>query len=275
MIKKLFFLLILIVVALVLGRNFLIKNGAATFVNVKSGMSLKMNRFDLGLLSSKLNIENLELFNSSRFKKERMVSIPKILVDISLLKLASGQCYFKSLELDVDEFAIIRNKQGELNLKDFQAFKSKKKEESREKKARGDSSFFIEDFQLKIGSVIYKDYMAGETPEVKVFKIGLNKKLSNVESVQTLISLVLFEALTKTTIPSLLNMDLKDLSNLTEGTLNKATEATQKAINSGTAATEKAIDTSSKKMQELEEKAKKSLDKFQKELDKLAPTTAE
>lgn len=244
MIKKLFFLLILIVVALVLGRNFLIKNGAAFFVNAKSGMTLSIGRFNVGLVSSKLEIENLELLNSARFSKERMVSVPKMIVDISLPKLVSGQLYFKTLQLNLEELTIVRNKQGTLNLKDFQGFKSgKKKEKAEEKKSGKETSFFIEDFELHIGKVVYKDYMVEGAPNVQAFKVGLNKKLSNVDSVSTLINTIVFEALSKTSIPTLLDQDINEITNVMQEALLK--------------------------------KAQKSINKFQKELDKLAPTTAE
>ncbi len=291
MFKKLLLLIVLLLVVVLLGKNFLIKGGAQGFVKIKSGMGLDISKFNLGLLSSKLDIENIELFNSSRFNKERMISIPKIYVSLSVPRLLGGALYIEKAQFNLEEFVIVRNEDGVLNLKDFDAFKPAEKEESKKEEVKKDkikkkTEFFIESLELKIGKVLFKDYEGGGAPKVKTYKIGLDKKLNNVDSVSMLSNAILFEVLTKTNLANLLNIDVSGMAKMSKQALQKGAKATQKTISEGAVKAQKAVKEGrevaeqylgegNEKVKELEQKAQDTIKKIQEEAEKLLPTEME
>ena len=100
--------------------------------------------------------------------------------------------------------------------------------------------FKIDVLELKIGKVIYKDYTKGATPFVKEFNIALDELYENIDNPYTFASLVMFKALTNTTIASLANFDIGALKNTAAGALSSATkaatDAAATAVESGKAA---------------------------------------
>lgn len=289
MIKKLIFGLLIIVVLFLVGKNVLIKFGAKTFVAVKSKMSLDMSKFKLSFLSSNVDIEKMELFNSSSFSNERMISIPKIYVDLSLPKLLAGEMYFKNIQFDLEEFVLVRNKEGKLSLSELQSFSSKgdkEKSTSKEDKKDKKTSLYIESLELGIGNVIFKDYTTGDEPEIKVFKVGMKKKFKNVGNIKSLASLIGMEIMARTSLSQLANIDMSGLVDATNATVSKGMDVSRESVNKGADAAKKAVsqgleaskdvmNKSSEEVSKMEEKAKKSIDEFQEKLNDFMSAPAE
>lgn len=269
MIKKFLMLLLIVVVVLLLGKNFLIKYGAAAFVKVKSGMTLNMDYFKLRLLSSKVDIKGLNLYNSKQFENSRMISIPEIIVNLSVPKLFRNELYLKELRFNMEEFTVVKNKDGKINFQDFAAFKGEGKKEKAPKKEKGKkekAGFYIESFDLNIGKVVFKNYSGGGEPSVQEFEVNISKSYKDIDNVTSLASLIVVEALARTTIAKLASLDLSDMKTFSADAMRGGVEMTRK----GAAATRKAA---VKTAETTEKAAAKTAEATQKAASKTAEAT--
>ena len=68
----------------------------------------------------------------------------------------------------------------------------------------------IDKLSLSIGKVVYKDYsQGGQQPQVQTFDINIqNREYRNIDNPSAIVSLVMFEALTRTSLSRLANLDL-------------------------------------------------------------------
>jgi len=265
MIKKILMLLLIVVVVFLLGKNFFIKMGADLFVKAKTDMNLDLGKFKLGIFNSTVNIQNMALYNSSRFKKERMISIPEVFVNLSVAELFKGNLYINDLRFNLEELVVVKNKEGKINLSELKAFASKgdkKKKKPKKKAKKKKTKLFIENFELHVGNVIYKDYSVGEKPKIQVFKVGINKKLKNIDDLMQLSNLIVAEALARTAIAKLAEMDLGNVKAFSKETMKKGAKVTKEAIDKGAEASKQAIQKGKDTIKLLESQAEESLNKL-------------
>jgi hypothetical protein len=104
----------------------------------------------------------------------------------------------------------------------------------------------IDVLNLKIGKAVYKDYSSGGAPSVTEYNINIDKTFRNVDNPNTLVSLLVVEALTKTPIAGLANFDVGSLSRSVSASLESATKAVavaRETVNKTLESTKVAADT--------------------------------
>lgn len=233
-------IIVVIFVLLLVFKNIVIKTAVEQGTKRVTGLELTIGTMDVGLLASKVDITDMRLLNPPGFPDKVMIDIPKFLVDVELASFFKQRAHVETLDLNLKELTVVRNKEGKLNLNALTAVGKKKrqgekpaeqKEAKQEKKA---PQVTIDKLILKIGKVIYKDYSLGGTPFTKTFTIGINEVYRDVTDPNELVKLIIVRALEGTGIAQLANFDLGTLKADVSDTLQKGmsgvTEAAQKEL---------------------------------------------
>jgi len=254
-------IIVVIFVLLLIFKNVLIKAAVEGGTKKATGLELTIGDMDVGLLASKVDITDMRLLNPAGFPDKVMIDIPKLLVDVELASFFKQRKHVETLELNLKELMVVRNKERKLNINSLTALGKKKQEgkkpaEQKEAKQGGRApQVAIDKLILKIGKVTYKDYSLGGTPFTKTFTIGVNEVYRNVTDLNELVMIIIVRALEGTGIAQLANFDL--------GTLKAAVNDTlQKGVSGGTEAGQKELQTTTEEAtKQLGEEATKSLEK--------------
>jgi len=244
-------------------KDMLVKTAVEKGVKVVTGLRLKIGGFNLGIINTLVGIEDLKLYNPAGFQEPVMLDMPEIYVDYNLPSFFQGNIHLEEMRIDMKEFMVVRNKSGALNLdslKVVQAHKEGKKPGEKTKTEAKMPKIQIDNLQLKIGKVVYKDYSKGGSPSVREFNVNLNEKYKDITDPYSLVSLIVVKALMNTSIANLTNFDLRGLQNTVSdtlaGTQKIATEAAKKAretITATTQTTQKAVKETAETLQKTTE----------------------
>lgn len=234
---KMFLLLVVLLVGLVLTRNIVLKAALVTGARVVAGMPLSIQKFDLDILNTSLDIEGLVLKNPSGFHDTELVNIPKILVAYERGAIFTGKVHVKAIEFDMKQFTVVRNEKGELNLDRLRALQGTQKPSTQtpgtETKAPAKViPIQIDLMRLKIGKVVYVDYSSG-SPVTKEFPINLDQSFQNITDLNSVARLIVLKAMMSSGISNLVNFDIGGLQENLTGAFNSSTKyATEAATKS-------------------------------------------
>jgi len=162
----------------------------------------------VGLLSSSINLKNIRVYNPKGFPERRMLDAPQLFIHFDLPAFFKSKVHFKQVRINLKELIVIKNRDGRLNV---DAAKPTETERNKKEKAKPGKApeFQIDELHLTIGRVVYKDYSAGPPPQVQTFEIGIQDRVfTNINDPTAVVSLVMFEALTRTTLSRLVNLDI-------------------------------------------------------------------
>ena len=237
--KGIFFLLIILLIALTLGRNIIFKAGIEQGVKAITGLPLEMAALDINLTETFVNIQDLKLYNPAGFSDPVMVDIPEIHVDYDLGALMKKKIHLKEMRLRLKDFYVVTNEDGALNLDTLKALQKPSAKEADEKPPAPKDEAPLPEIQidllkLQVGQVIFKDYSKGGEPKVREFQIGLDEEIRDIDDPNALVQAIVFRALLKTPIANLTNFDISGLGDMVSGTLGtvtgKVTDVTQGAV---------------------------------------------
>ena len=230
-----------ILIALFLGKNMIIKTSVTTGVKAMTGLKLSIRSMNVGVFRSLIGINELQLYNPSGFKDKLMMDLPEIYVDYNLGAIMGGKAHLEEVRLHLKEFIVVKNEAGELNLDSLRVVKetegevAEKDDGKKEKTEMPDIQ--IDLLELKIDKVIYKDYSKGTSPKVKEFNVNIDERYENITDPQSFVRLIIVKALKNTTIASLANFDIgklqKGLTDTVRKTAEKAMDAPVKAVEAG------------------------------------------
>ena len=176
----------------------------------------------VGLLSSSINLKNIRVYNPKGFPERRMLDAPQLFIHFDLPAFFKSKVHFKQVRINLKELIVIKNRDGRLNV---DALKPTELERNKKEKAKPGKApeFQIDELHLTIGRVVYKDYSAGSPPQVQTFEIGIQDRVfTNINDPTAVVSLVMFEAMTRTTLSRLLNLDLGVFKDGASGVLSKS-----------------------------------------------------
>ena len=243
--------LLVVVLVLSVGKNIIAKTAVEKGVELVTGLKLRISKLNIGVINTLVGIKDLTLYNPKGYQDRVMVNIPEIYVDYDLGAIIGGNIHLNDVKINLNEFVVIKNEKGELNLDSLKVVQAQKegKAPSEKEKAKA-PDIKIDKLQLIIGKVIYKDYSKGGQPSVREFNINLDETYTDITDPHSLVSLIVVKALMNTTIASLTNFDLSGLEGTVGETLTKAKEV---AAQTATKAKE-AVATTSKKVSETASK---------------------
>src|SRR5688572_2549222 len=113
---RLSFLLVLLVVGLVLGKDAILKTAVTRQIRAQTGMDVKIGRFSVGIFSPVATIENFRLYNTPEFGGTPFVDIPELHVEYDRAALAQRKLHITLLRFNLAELNIVKNEAGHTNI---------------------------------------------------------------------------------------------------------------------------------------------------------------
>ncbi|MCX5686318.1 MAG: hypothetical protein NTW09_02495 [Candidatus Omnitrophica bacterium] len=215
--------------ALSVVKDLAVKVSVENGVQFVTGLKLRINNFNAGIIRQVVNIGGLKLYNPKGFKDKVMLDMPRIYVDYDLPAIFKGVVHLKEIRLDMKELVVVKNEKGELNLNSLNVVKAGKGGGQPSGKQGKAPAIKIDNLHLKIGKAVYKDYSRGGAPDVREFSINIDEKYTNIDNPYALVGLIVVRALTNTSISGLANFDLKGLQSTVSDTLRAARETASRA----------------------------------------------
>lgn len=181
-------LLIVLVVALVLLKDTIIKAVAERSIRSETGLEARIGKFEVGLFSPTVTIEDFTLYNSAKFGGAPFVVIPELHVEYDRTAIASRKLHLTLVRFNLAQVNIVQGKDGRLNYQELQAELEKT---SSEKKSKPAADFTgIDTLNLSLGNVKYTSLMPGGQTWDR--NLGIQHEiLQNVRSASDLNALVL------------------------------------------------------------------------------------
>lgn len=190
----------LVLLALGLAKDFLIRSAITAAATRITGAPLKIERFSLGIIGQSVEINGLRMYNPPGFENAAFLDIPRAKVGYDIPALIKGKLHLREADFSLKELVLVKNSQGKLNV-DSLNIAQKKSETPREKQQQ--MPMQIDVLTLDIGRVVYKDYTSGPQPSVKVHEINLKRQYTNITSPAQLVALIVSEPLKQAGIKGL------------------------------------------------------------------------
>jgi hypothetical protein len=113
---RLFLVLVVLVVALLLLKDVLLKAFLESRIQLETGLETRISHFELGLLNPTVTLRDCTLYNSAEFGGSPMLRIPELHLEYDRSAAALSQVHLKLLRLNLAELNIIENQQGQTNV---------------------------------------------------------------------------------------------------------------------------------------------------------------
>ncbi len=213
--------LVVLGVAVVVGLGF-IKNSVtqtilSSAISAAAHVPVKIGSVNLSFLSASIRLKNVNLSNPPGFPDKTMAQIPQLFIDFEPRELFQGRAHFKQVTLDLKEIAVVRNKDGKLNvdsLKPSQEDKRRAVPQARPSASKKPPKLMIDKLSLSIGRVVYKDYGSPGAPSIQTFEINIkDREYEHIDNPASIVSILMSEALTRTTLSGLVNLDVNAFKN--------------------------------------------------------------
>lgn len=241
--------LILVVGGVVAAKDALARAALAGGVRALTGLPVRIGALRVSVLKSVVEVQGLILDNPPGFPERVMVDMPELFVAYTLGPLFKRRLHLKTLRLHLKEIAVIRDRQGRLNLEAIQALQGTLRSNVERgaagapgaaprgpapsadgasrpaRKAQPPWAVQIDDLELRIGRVVYKDYSRSGSPLVQEFSLNLRERHRHITHPAGLAALIVSKALVHTTIGRLTSFDLGALKAQAGSILERATEA--------------------------------------------------
>ncbi|MGH7198456.1 MAG: AsmA family protein [Candidatus Omnitrophota bacterium] len=160
-------------------------------------------------LTSSIHLKNIKFRNPKGFPGSLMVDIQEVFIDFDPGALFKGQAHFEEVKLNLKEVIVVKNREGLLNVEAVKPTEAEKQKPKRQKGKGEPAKLRIDRLYLTVGRVVYKDYSAGGEPAIQTFDVNIeNREYRNIEDPSVVVSLIMFEALTRTTLSRLANLDV-------------------------------------------------------------------
>jgi hypothetical protein len=162
------------------------------------GARVTIGSFSLNILTHKIRLTDLQIYNEQGFPPGIFFKASEILVDVDLLKAVQGKLRFPLIVFRLDKMIVFKNAQGKLNVDELKIVQEK----LHEKNKGPMPNFKIDVLKLNIEQVVVEDY-SKTPPMIEAYDLSLkDKTIRNIDGVPKLIGLVMFEALKPTAIQS-------------------------------------------------------------------------
>jgi uncharacterized protein involved in outer membrane biogenesis len=114
-------LLIVLVVALLLLKDNLVKGLAENRLRSETGMEVRIGRFEIALFSPTVTIQDFKLYNPPEFGGGVFVDMPELHVEYSRGALWHRELHLRLLRLNLSEVNVVESTGGQTNLEVLQA----------------------------------------------------------------------------------------------------------------------------------------------------------
>ncbi|MBI3333246.1 MAG: hypothetical protein HYZ93_04065 [Candidatus Omnitrophica bacterium] len=197
---------------LVLAKNGIASWAVSSAVKAVTGFRLGMESLDVGILNPTVRVKGLTLFNPAGFPEPVMVKMPELSVDYDLPAFFTGKVHLRRLRIHLEEFIVVKDKNGRLNLDALRVVQKKKESAAAGQQKAKPIPVQIDLLDLSIGRAIYKDYSGSAAGRVQEFNVNLDERYQNVTDLNVLASLIITRCLVSTAIGRLSSFELGPLA---------------------------------------------------------------
>ncbi|MFA5411269.1 MAG: hypothetical protein WC321_05360 [Candidatus Omnitrophota bacterium] len=207
---KKFLIAIIVVIVIILGglviaRNIIARTVIVRGIKAVTGMAVDIRSISIGLARSGISVSGLKIYNPEGFKDRLLADIPELYVDFDLLGFFRNQAHLRRLKIYIDEFNVVLNESGKLNVNSLALFLPKpgggKPPEVK-----------IDELRLKIAKVVYKGYLPALGVKSGEFNIDIDETFHDVTNPSKVAGDILKRILNRIGIGGLENFKIKDLS---------------------------------------------------------------
>ena len=200
-----------------------------------TGHDVSLDKASVHSVNSILYVKNFQLKNPSPYDELVAAEVPFLAIRMDLRDLLNRRVHLYNLTIDMAQLVIERRSDGAVNLHTIRDIRNN----HRAQILAGGGKSFITSFQidvleLKIDRVVFRDHLQGPA-FTKIYPINLHERYKDITETESLIRLIIFQALTKTALDSLINLDLYSMKlglsriletaqNLLPGPIRKTTE---------------------------------------------------
>lgn len=224
--KKIKWILGIVVVLVLLSvmKNVILQFVIETSLSKAAHVPVKIGATHFSLSKRSIDLRDIRIMNPSSFTDRVMLDAPQVAIAVVPSEFLKGRAHFTEARLNLKEIVVVKNKDGQLNVNALKPKTEGEKPAARpdEKPSAGTqpTKLQIDKLYLTIGRVVYKDYSAGSAPAVQTFDINMkDREFTNITDPKTVISLIMFEALTRTTLSRLTDLDLNNFKDGAVGVL--------------------------------------------------------
>lgn len=197
-----FIVLIIFVIGIVLAKNIIAKAAIINGVKAITGLDIELGEAKVGILKTFFSLADLKILNPRGFSDKIMADLPEIYASYDLGGFFKGKVHLGDLRINLKQLVVVTNEKGEANIKSLNAFLPKGSGKPPQVQ--------IDNLNLKIGKVVYKNYWLGKAEE-REFDININEDFKNITDPNALVGLILVRALSGTDIAGLANINLSGL----------------------------------------------------------------
>ncbi len=184
---------VIIIIALLLGRNVLIKHAVQLGIKKATGINTSIDKINIGLFQSTIQIKGLTIYNPEGFKGETLAKVPLIYLDYEPGSLLHRKIHCTEMKINVNEITIVRNKRGEINLNRLKSIAEKTGSPQKAKKKK-ETEARIDKLILTVDHVKFVDYSKG--PKQLIIPIGLNcEEFKNLNSTEEIVRVIILKTI--------------------------------------------------------------------------------
>ncbi len=151
---SLFLVLVVLIVAALLLKDTLLKAVAEKNLRDSTGMDARISRLEVSLGTPTVNMEGLKLYNTAAFGGGTFLDLPELRMEYVLDEIRDGKLRFKTLRINIAELAVVKDKNGNMNVEALdKTLKERKRREPRGKDSAPVEFGGIDELYLSIGKV--------------------------------------------------------------------------------------------------------------------------
>ena len=231
--------LLVVFIGLGLAKNLIARAALTGAITAITGFPAQVGGLRLGLLGGDLHIRNLRVLNPRGYGERVFVDVPELYVNLDPGALLRGKIHVEEMRLNLRTLNVVKASSGDLNLHKVKALA-----EGGPKASGGAPAppagklpdLQVDVLELKVGGVSYTDE-SHTPPTVQAFAVNIDERYEHITNPYLFAGLVVSRALTKTTISSLANFDVRALqASVTQGLKLSADKLTGTVVDGAEAA---------------------------------------
>lgn len=191
-------------------KNGLIGSALSAGLSKAAHVPVEIGSTNVRFLSSAITLKNIKIFNPPSFRDRILLDAPLVAIQFDPPAFFKGTLHFRDVRLNLREIVVVKNNAGQLNVDAMKPQKEETRKVQEAKKSGQAPKLLIDKLSLTVGRVVYKDYsLGGGAPMVQTFDINIQDRVyTNIDNPTSLVSLIMAEALTRTTLGQLANLDI-------------------------------------------------------------------
>jgi hypothetical protein len=177
------FVAVLLLSALILGHNIIIKWTVDAALESALGVEIKMDSFHAGITRSIVKVGDFTVVSPEGFENEPMIKASHLYADYELGPLLDKEIHLTYLKFDADEIVIVKNSRGRVNIHEVKEAmeRGRRPQDGEEKRGKGKKGgnkgppFKIDLLVMSLGKIVFKDYSTGDSSRIKTIPFSFTE----------------------------------------------------------------------------------------------------